>query len=80
MPVATISSKGQITLPVSLRRKLGFKPHDRVSVESENGAIVIKPVVDFFSFRGVLGKAGSLEAEKRAMMRAVADHVLGKRR
>ena len=78
MPIATISSKGQITLPASVRKKLGFKPHDRVSVEATENAVVIKPVVDFFSLRGVLGKAGSLEEEKRAMMRAVADHVLGK--
>ena len=29
MPVSTISVKGQITLPISFRRKLGIKPHDR---------------------------------------------------
>ena len=33
MATTSISTKGQVTLPVGLRRKLGLKPRDRVLVE-----------------------------------------------
>jgi AbrB family looped-hinge helix DNA binding protein len=78
MPVATISSKGQITLPAAFRRKLRMKPHDRVMVDVGDDAITIKRAPDFMALRGTLGKALPLVEEKRRMMKAVADHVLGR--
>ncbi len=41
MPIAKITSKGQITIPTSFRRKLGT---NLVLVEMEGDRIVIKPV------------------------------------
>ena len=79
MPLATVSSKGQITLPAGARRALGIKTHDRVVVEVSNGAILIRPVRDFFELKGFLGKASSRREEREAMMRAVADHVARKK-
>lgn len=60
MATAAITSKGQITIPIEVRRKLGLKPGDRVRfVESENGEIILKPktgsIMDmrgFFKWRG----------------------------
>ena len=56
MPVSTLSTKGQITLPISFRRKLGIKPHDRVVIELEEQGILIKPAPDLFALKGFLGK------------------------
>ena len=78
MPVATISSKGQITLPAAARRKLRMKPHDRVMIDVGDDAITVRPAPDFFSLRGTLGKALPLAEQRRRMMKGVADHVLGK--
>jgi len=38
-----ISDRGQITLPSSLRKRLGFKPGSVVIVEDRQGEIVLKP-------------------------------------
>ena len=44
MKIATISSKGQITLPRSLLRELDIKPKQKVFVQGTNGSLVIKPM------------------------------------
>jgi AbrB family looped-hinge helix DNA binding protein len=76
----TLFAKGQITLPIAFRRKLGLKPHDRVVIELEERGILVKPAPDFFKLKGFLGKALPLEREKRLMVKAVAAHVRGGRR
>lgn len=38
-----IQEKGQVTLPVEVRRKLGLKKGDLVAVEATEGAVVITP-------------------------------------
>ena len=44
MATAAVTSKGQITIPIEVRVKLGIKPGDRVRfVENEKGEIVLKP-------------------------------------
>jgi antitoxin PrlF len=44
MASAALTSKGQITIPVEIRKKLGLKTGDRVQfVEGANGEIVLKP-------------------------------------
>ena len=77
MPVSTISTKGQITLPISFRRKLGIKPHGRVVIELEDRGILVKPAPDFFELEGFLGKALPRKVEDRLMRKAVAAHVKG---
>ena len=79
MPISTISTKGQITLPAALRRQLGIKPHDRVVVELENGAIVIKPAPDLFALEGFLGPALSPVEEDNCLDEAVSAHAAGTR-
>lgn len=37
MEVAKISSKGQITIPASVRRKLKLKSGDKIVIQEENG-------------------------------------------
>lgn len=38
-----VQEKGQVTLPAALRRKLGIKKGDLVSVEETNGKLLITP-------------------------------------
>jgi len=76
MMVATVSSKGQITLPAAARREAGINLHDRVFVEARNGEIIVRPVPDLMKFKGFAGKAFPREVEREAMARAVADHVI----
>ena len=37
MEVARISSKGQITVPISVRNKLNLKSGDQIVIQEENG-------------------------------------------
>lgn len=40
-----LTSKGQVTIPIEVRKKLKLKPGDRVRFVEENGQIVLKPVL-----------------------------------
>ncbi len=42
--VSTISSKGQVTVPVEVRRRLGVGAGDKVEFVFEGGQTVVKPV------------------------------------
>ena len=76
MPVVTVSSKGQITLPASSRRALGIKARGRVLIELSDDAIVVRPVPDLFELKGFLGKGVPAEEERGRMAEGVARHVL----
>jgi AbrB family looped-hinge helix DNA binding protein len=39
-----ITSKGQITVPLEVRRFLGVRPGDRLIFESDNNGVHIRPV------------------------------------
>ncbi len=80
MAVSTVSSKGQITLPADVRRKLSIMPKDRVTIDIVDEAIIIKRAPDLFEFKGFLGKALPEQQERERMRRAVAGHVKGRRR
>jgi AbrB family looped-hinge helix DNA binding protein len=44
MPTATMTSKGQITIPVKLRKALGLKPGVRIDFyEIEEGVYALRP-------------------------------------
>jgi antitoxin PrlF len=44
MSTAAVTSKGQITIPAEVRKKLGLKAGDRVRfIEGENGEYIFKP-------------------------------------
>ena len=43
-PVTTITKKGQVTIPVGIRRSLGLAPGDKVSFVIEKGEVKVKPV------------------------------------
>ena len=77
MVLATVSSKGQITLPVRARRALGIRQHGRVSVEVRKDELVIKSAPDLLALKGFAGKALAPEREQAALATAVCAHVSG---
>jgi len=60
-----ISSKGQITIPIEVRKRLGVKPGDRVEIVNDEGKQVLRPVVPdenpFAKFAGCLPAFKSTE-------------------
>ena len=56
---ATITSKGQVTLPREVRRRLGLKRGNLITFKVENGLTVLEPCRDetnpFTSYTGALG-------------------------
>jgi antitoxin PrlF len=55
MPTATITSKGQITIPKAVRELLGLEPGDRVAFRVVDNAAVVEPeTVDLKELFGVL--------------------------
>lgn len=56
MPTATLTSKGQLTLPKAIRDLLGVGPGDRVVFWLEDtGRVIVEPqTVDLRSLRGSL--------------------------
>lgn len=77
MILATVSSKGQITLPAGARRALGIRQHSRVSVEVRKDELVIKSAPDLLALKGFAGKALPPEREQEALADAVRAHVSG---
>jgi antitoxin PrlF len=43
MPSSTISSKGQVTVPIEVRQRLGLKEGDRVEFVFEEGRTFLRP-------------------------------------
>jgi antitoxin PrlF len=56
MPIATVTSKGQITLPKEIREQFKLEPGTRINfVVDASGQVVLKPLnYDFRSIRGIL--------------------------
>lgn len=69
---STISSKGQITVPVDVRHRLGLREGDRVEFVFEEGKAILRPVRreknPFEAFVGALPAFGSA-AEINAWVR-----------
>jgi antitoxin PrlF len=42
MQSSSVTSKGQVTIPAAVRRKLGIKPGDRVGFVEEDGRVVLE--------------------------------------
>ncbi len=58
MPTATLTSKGQTTIPKEIREHLGLKPGDRIDFLLIEGEVVLRPArVDVRSLRGCLASA-----------------------
>ncbi len=56
MPIATLTSKGQITVPKEIRDQLKLEPGSRINfVVDRKGKVTLKPLnYDFESIRGIV--------------------------
>ncbi len=82
MPTATVATKGQIAIPVEVRRKLGLKTGDRIDFfEDENGKYTFEPKTgSIMDMEGVLkhlglpvpGYAPNNEETEEAVLEAVS--------
>jgi antitoxin PrlF len=77
MPTATLTTKGQVTIPKSVREGLGVDAGDRVEfVEASKGVYTVMAVSrDVRELKGMIAKPAkpvSVEAMKRAVARRAA--------
>lgn len=85
MPTATMTSKGQITIPKEVREQLRLEPGSQVVFLRQNtlGYRIVprtNSVKDTFAFADSLSpgdtEVHSVTEEEEAMAHAIADHVL----
>jgi AbrB family looped-hinge helix DNA binding protein len=77
MPVSTITSKGQTTIPGEIRRHLKLKAGDRVEfiVEADGKVVMVPATVDVRELKGLLAPAPrrvSLDEMETAIRRRAA--------
>jgi antitoxin PrlF len=76
MPSATVTSKGQITIPKEVREELGLRVGDRVAFRVlDDGRIVVEPeTIDLRELKGVLKpkRTGVTLADMEAAIHAQA--------
>lgn len=54
--IVSITSQGQISIPVKLRRKLGLDKNKKALITESNGELIVKPVKDFLELGGSLSE------------------------
>lgn len=73
---STLSSKGQVTIPLEVRKKLGLREGDKVEFVSEKGQIILRPARSeenpFERWAGALPAFDSVE-EINAWVREMRD-------
>ena len=62
-----VTRKGQVTIPVKLRRKFGIEESSRVEIIEENGKIVIKKLPSFLDLAGSGVGEASVEEVKQML-------------
>jgi antitoxin PrlF len=56
MATAGLTTKGQVTIPAEVRRRMGIDAGDRIEfVELKEGGFLIKPAVDMDNVRSLKG-------------------------
>jgi antitoxin PrlF len=69
MTEVSVTRKGQITIPVELRRKFGIEESSKVEVAEEEGKIVIRKRPSIFDLAGSGAGKGDVEELKRTLDR-----------
>ena len=74
MPSATVTSKGQVTIPRSIRQALKVSVGDRLDFVLEaEGRVVVRPAVrDVSEIKGLLHRAGKKPVTIEEMNTAIA--------
>ena len=72
MTEGAVTKKGQITIPVEIRRKFGIEESSKVEVVEEEGKIVIRKRPSIFDLAGSGAGKGSVE-ELKSMLDQMRD-------
>ncbi len=74
MAIATVTSKGQITIPIEVRAELGLNPGDRIEfVKNEKGRFVLFPKNGSVKrLKGIFGKLSPVVSVEQ-MNEAIAE-------
>ena len=67
MTEVSVTKKGQITIPVKLRRKFRIEEGSKVEVMEEEGNIVIRKLPSIFDLPGTGAGKGDVEKLKRIL-------------
>ena len=62
-----VTRKGQVTIPVKLRRKFGIEEGSKVEIVEEDGKIVIKKQPSIFDLAGSGAGKASVDEVKRML-------------
>lgn len=76
MTRATISDKGQITLPAQARKKLGLIPRSKVEIEVRDNEIIIRPAASISELYGSLNEYAKDKTENWETMRRVTEKTI----
>lgn len=72
---STVTTKGQVTIPIEIRRLLGVHPHDRVAFVAENGWVRLTRPASV-----VQQTAGAVRSNQRPLtaeeLREAAEHAI----
>jgi|SoimicMinimDraft_4_1059732.scaffolds.fasta_scaffold856851_1 antitoxin PrlF len=71
MSYATITSKGQTTIPKEIREQFNLQPGDRILFFiNDAGRIEIQPLIDITAVKGLLKRPGRKPASLRQISQA----------
>ncbi|MGI8908049.1 MAG: AbrB/MazE/SpoVT family DNA-binding domain-containing protein [Candidatus Sumerlaeaceae bacterium] len=85
MNISRITSKGQTTIPLEIRRALGVSSHDSLIYELRDGEVVLRPLKgNLLEFRGSIRRAAGgvqdLAKVRQAVIRSVAKRAVSRGR
>ena len=77
MPTATLTTKGQITIPKEVRDHLGVDTGDRLSfVVREDGTVIVKPITRHVrELAGLLHRSAQLSVSVKEMDESIAKRI-----
>lgn len=74
--ISTITTKGQMTIPVSIRKLYGLQPNDRMDFIPDGDRIILVPVKTLRDFRGAVTGTGDPDQERQAAKDAVGIRIV----
>ncbi len=71
--LATITSKGQVTIPKPLRQQFNLHPSTKVIFKLHHNQIILQPAKDFLSLKGSIktNKTYSDKAANQAILKGI---------
>lgn len=76
--IMTVSTKGQITIPIEVRESFGIKAGDKIfGEETEIGYVIRRPKKNLLDYKGLIKAKYDPEEARETARAGVAAHVLG---